>query len=116
MQEILQKAASLQAEIDALEVLVKEMSEINFFYLTFKDKAPELTDEIHSVVYNILEFDIELDAGLEKLRELFNKRAHLCEKKKELSDKWNQFIIDDPRNKLKTKQKELANLLRSLNI
>lgn len=116
MQEILQKAASLQAEIDALEVLDKEMDEVSYFHQSFKEEMPELTDEIHSVVYNILEFDIELDAGLEKLRELFNQRAHLCEKKKELSDKWNDFLKDDPRYKLKAKQEELADLLRSVNI
>lgn len=116
MQDTLQTAASLQAEIDALEVLCKEMSEVSYFHQTSKEEMPELTNEIHSVVYNILEFDIELDAGLEKLRELFNQRAHLCEKKKELTDKWNDFLKDDPRGKLKAKQKELADLLRSINI
>lgn len=64
MQDILQTAASLQAEIDALEVLRKEMSEVSYFHQTFKEEMPELNDEINSVVYDMKQFDIELDAGL----------------------------------------------------
>lgn len=114
MQDILQRAAALQKEIDELEVLDKEMSNVGYFFQNLKDELPEISDEINSVVYGIKEFDIDLDAGLEKLRELFNQRAHLLEKKKELSVKWETFIKDDPRDKLKVKKEELADLLRGV--
>lgn len=116
MQEILQKAASLQAEIDALEVACKEMGEVSRFFRTAKYEMPEISDEINSVVYDIMEFSIELESGLEKIRELFNKRAHLHEKKKEYSDKWEELLKKDPHPKQRAKQEELANLLRSINI
>lgn len=116
MQDILRRAAELQKEIDELGVLDKEMSEVGYLCSGIKkDEMPEVINEIDSVVYKMSEFDIELEAGLEKLRELFNLRAHLYEKKKELSAKWEAFLKDDPRGKLKVKQIELADLLRSIN-
>lgn len=115
MQDILRRAAELQKEIDELEVLDKEMSNVSYFFHNLKDEMPEINDEITSVVYDMKEFNIGLDAGLDKLRQLFNQRAHLYKKKKELSAKWEAFLKDDPRGKLKVKQIELSELLRSIN-